>query len=258
MNQTTVIGLMLLTVFVCDSRAQGTPSASQLDQERQRIEAQRKQMFDAANPALQPKAGAMPGVGDIERERQKVERDRKALFDSNNPATRNVPNVFPDVPTPERAGIDIEAIARQYEQKADARRMDDLMIFASFAMPRESLKRLVSQANRVGASVVLRGFKNNSFKETVKAINALGESTGNVIVNPNAFIKYKIKAVPTVVLAQAATIEQVDSAGCALPDHFAAVAGDVSLDYALDEIMRRVPTLNQAASRYVQQIRGHK
>ncbi|MDF7060249.1 type-F conjugative transfer system pilin assembly protein TrbC, partial [Escherichia coli] len=119
MNKKTVIGLMLLAAFARESVAQSTPTASQLDQERQRIELERKQMFDP-----------------------------------NNPAIKNAANVFPNVPTPERAGIDIEALAKQYEQKAQARKMDDLMIFASFTMPAESLKRIVSQANRVGASVV--------------------------------------------------------------------------------------------------------
>ncbi|WP_237071202.1 type-F conjugative transfer system pilin assembly protein TrbC [Mycetohabitans sp. B2] len=251
------IGLMLLATFVRASVAQGTPTASEVDQERQRIETQRKQMFDVSNPATLTRKGAMPSVHDIERERQKVERERKSMFDANNPDIQNSANVFPNVPTPERVGIDIEAITRQYERKAEARKMDDLMIFASFTMPRESLKRLVSQANRVGASVVLYGFKNNSFKDTVQAINALDEPAGNVVVNPNAFNKYKIKVVPTIVLAEAATLDSVDNEGSALHDQFAAVAGDVSLDYALDEIGRNLPQFNHVANRYIQQLRGH-
>lgn len=222
MNKKTVIGLMLLAAFARESVAQSTPTASQLEQERQRIELERKQMFDA-----------------------------------NNPATKNATNVFPNVPTPERAGIDIEALAKRYEQKAAARKMDDLMIFASFTMPAESLKRIVSQANRVGASVVLRGFKNNSLKDTALAIQALGEQGGNVLVNPNAFTKYKIQAVPTMVLARAETIDQVDNEGCALPDNYVAVSGDVSLDYALEEIVRRAPPFEAVASRYLRQIRGN-
>ena len=37
MNKKTVIGLMLLAAFARESVAQSTPTASQLDQERQRI-----------------------------------------------------------------------------------------------------------------------------------------------------------------------------------------------------------------------------
>lgn len=257
MNKKTVIGLMLLAAFARESVAQTTPNASQLEQERQRIEQERKQMFDARNPATKAKPGAIPSSSEIDREMRRVERERKQMFDPNNPETKNATNVFPNVPTPERAGIDIEALAKQYEQKAAARKTDGLMVFASFTMPAESLKRIVSQANRVGASVVLRGFKNNSLKDTALAIQKLGEQGGNVLVNPNAFIKYKVKAVPTMVLTNAATIDQVDSEGCALPDNFVAVSGDVSLDYALDEVVRRAPKFEQVASRYLRQIRGN-
>lgn len=55
MNKKTVIGLMLLAAFARESVAQSTPTASQLDQERQRIELERKQMFDPNNPASKAK-----------------------------------------------------------------------------------------------------------------------------------------------------------------------------------------------------------
>lgn len=257
MKRHTLFGLVLLAIFARQSLAQNLPSPSVLEAERQRITQQRRQMFDAGKTVIQAGKGVTPGPADIERERQRVERDRKPLFDPDNPATRNAGNSFPNVPTPDRAGIDIEALARQYEQKSAARRTDELMVFASFTMPRESLRRLVSQARQVGAAVVLRGFKNNSLKETAQAIEALGEPGGNVLINPKAFTQYKVKAVPTLVLASAATIDQVDREGCALPEHYVAVSGDVSLDYALDEIARRAPSFEPVAARYLRQIRGH-
>jgi conjugal transfer pilus assembly protein TrbC len=247
---------LLLATFACEGFSQGLPDAARLDAERERIELERRQLFDAGNPATQAGKGPLPRAADIERERQRVEQERKALFDADNPATRNAVNAFPKVPTPDRSGIDIEALARQYEQKSEARRTDELMVFASFTMPAASLKRLVSQARQVGAAVVLRGFRNNSLKETAQAIEALGEPGGNVLVNPNAFTKYQVKAVPTLVLASAATVDQVDAQGCALPDHYVAVSGDVTLDYALDEIARRAPEFAPVATRYLRQIRG--
>lgn len=247
---------LLLAGFGCAGFSQGLQPAGGLDAERERIELERRQLFDAGNPATQAGKGLLPRPADIERERQRVEQERKALFDADNPATRNAGNAFPKVPTPDRSGIDIEALARQYEQKSAARRSDELMVFASFTMPAASLKRLVSQARQVGAAVVLRGFRNNSLKETAQAIEALGELGGNVLVNPNAFTKYQVKAVPTLVLASTATIDQVDAQGCALPDHYVAVSGDVTLDYALDEIARRAPGFEPVAARYLRQIRG--
>jgi conjugal transfer pilus assembly protein TrbC len=256
-RKTRIILSLLLATFAREGFAQELPPAAGLDAERERIERERKPMFDAGNAATQAGKGLLPRSADIERERQRVEQDRKALFDAGNPATRNAGNAFPKVPTPDRSGIDIEALARQYEQKSAARRTDELMVFASFTMPEASLRRLVSQARQVGAAVVLRGFKNNSLTETAQAIQALGEPGGNVLVNPNAFTKYQVKAVPTLVLANATTIDQVDREGCALPEHYVAVSGDVSLDYALDEIARRAPGFEPVATRYLRQIRGH-
>lgn len=258
MGKKIFIGLMLLGVLAHESLAQHTPSASELEPERQRIELERKKMFDANNPALKARLGAMPHSVAIEQEMRQVDRERKQMFNANNLTTQKAATVFPNVPAPVRAGIDIESMAKQYEQKAQARKREDLMIFASFTMPVESLKRIVSQANRVGASVVLRGFKNNSLKDTALAIKALGEQGGNVLVNPNAFIKYKVEAVPTIVLAKATSIDQVDNEGCALPEHFVAVSGDVSLDYALDAIVHHAPQFEHMASRYLRQIRGRQ
>ncbi len=163
-------------------------------------------------------------------------------------------NNFPNLPTPASSGMDIEAVARQYEQKAVVQKTEGLMIFASFTMPNESLKRLVSQANRVGASVVLRGFNNNSLKETALAIHALGETGGNMVINPKSFTQYKIEAVPTVVLTKAEAIDTADEQGCALPEHFIALSGDVSLDYALAQIVQRAPQWESIATSYLRQL----
>ncbi|ONU72523.1 type-F conjugative transfer system pilin assembly protein TrbC, partial [Burkholderia cenocepacia] len=150
----------------------------------------------------------------------------------------------------------IQALAKRYEQRADARRTDDLMVFVSFTMPPESLKRIVAQVSQLGGTVVLNGFKDNSWKATAFAIKDLGEKRGNVVVNPNAFAKYKVKSVPVTVLTKPEAIDQLDSEGCALPDTYAAIAGDVSLDYALEEIAQHDRRFTELAQRYARQLRG--
>ena len=192
-----------------------------------------------------------PSDAKVEAERAIVELERKPLFDGNNSATRNAPNLFPKVDIPKPSGIDIEALARRYEGRAEARgSADDLMVFASFSMPLESLKRLVASTGRAGGSVVLRGFKNNSYKETVRAIAALGEGSSHVTVNPNAFTKYKVTVVPMVVLSKTTAAEQLDADGCALPDSYFGVGGDVTLSYALEHIAARSPDFRVIANRY--------
>jgi len=217
------------------------PTASELEQERIRIEAERKKVFES---------------NVVDRQMQKIERERKELFDPENPATKNAPNNFPNIATPERSNVDLEALAKRYEQKAEARKVEGLMTFASFTMPKESLKRLIADTNRVGGVVVMRGFKDGSIKSTALAINELGEAGGNVQINPNAFTKYKIKAVPAIVLLKPNGSELVDNEGCALPDKYIMVAGDVGLSYAFEEIERRSPQFREMAIRYGRQLKG--
>jgi conjugal transfer pilus assembly protein TrbC len=130
------------------------------------------------------------------------------------------------------------------------------MVFASFTMPNESLKRLIADANRAGGVVVMRGFKDGSIKATALAIQGLGEASGNVQVNPNAFTKYRISAVPAVVLVKPEGSDLVDNQGCALPDKYVMVAGDVGLSYALEEIERRSAQFQQMAARYGRPLKG--
>jgi conjugal transfer pilus assembly protein TrbC len=246
----------LAVMAVSAQTAPSTPSASQLERERARIEAERKQMFDPANPAASPVRGAIPSGQALEREMQKIERERKALFDPANPATQPLPNSFPNIATPERSNIDLEALAKRYEQKADARRADGLFVFASLTMPKASLKKLIADTTKVGGAVVLRGFVDGSIKKTALVIARLGESAGGVQINPNAFTKYRITAVPAVVLVKPEGAEQVDNEGCALPDKYVMVSGDVELGYALDQIEQRSPQFHEMAARYGRPLKG--
>ena len=210
------------------------------------------------HPTTPVNSAALPSDAVLKQEMERVQRQRKDVFAPNNPATAIVSNNFPQIPAPTPSGIDIQALARRYEQRVQARKTDDLMIFVSFSMPAASLKRIVAQGRQVGASLVLNGFKNNSMKETTQAIQNLGEGSGHVVVNPNAFIKYKIKSVPAIVLTQPNAGDQLDAEGCALPDTYAAVTGDVSLDYSLDTIARRDARFSEVATRLAGQVRGDR
>jgi conjugal transfer pilus assembly protein TrbC len=213
--------------------------------------------FVAVASFAQTHSVVTPANEDIQKEIQRIDKERKVMFDANNPATQNARNNFPHIPTPAFSNVDIETIAKRYEQRAEARKADDLMIFVSFTMPAESLKRIVAQARTVGASVVLNGFKDNSLKATTEAIKELGEHSGNVLINPNAFAKYEIKTVPTVVLTRPDALTQMDKDGCAMPDTYVAIGGDVSLDYALDQIIQRDASFEDLAARYHRQLKQH-
>ena len=98
-----------------------------------------------------------------------------------------------------------------------------VLIFISFAMPMKSISGWLKQANLIGASVYLRGFVNNSFKDTLEIARQLFEKVvGGVLIDPTVFNKYSILQVPAVVVQG---------------DHdFDVIYGDVTLDYALESI----------------------
>jgi conjugal transfer pilus assembly protein TrbC len=101
-----------------------------------------------------------------------------------------------------------------------------IIIFVSFSMPKESIKGWIAQAQKVGASVYIRGLVNNSFKDTAKAVSELvQDQVGGVLIDPNLFKKYSITQVPAVVVVNGKD-EKEDFV----------VYGDVSLDYALEKI----------------------
>ena len=77
---------------------------------------------------------------------------------------------------------------------------DKIYVFISFSMPKESIESLLKEATKHNAVLVLRGLKNNSFKETAKIIKDFydkenAESAGFEI-NPELFEQHAINHVP--------------------------------------------------------------
>ncbi|KVM89635.1 conjugal transfer protein [Burkholderia stagnalis] len=195
----------------------------------------------------------MPADDRIRAEQARIERERKQMFGDVQPA----PNVFPNIATPSPSRIDPLTIARRYQERAGQRRQEELLAFASLSMPAESLKRLIRDTARVGGVVVLRGFKDRSFKATAAAIQALGVDTSAVQINPNAFKQYRVSAVPAIVLVKADHVLDLDAEGCALPENFAGISGDVTLPYSLREIARRSPAYQSLATRMLASLGEH-
>lgn len=202
----------------------------------------------------------MPSDEQISAERARIEQERKPMFDDPQIGQSAAGNVFPNIPTPARGAADPLAVAQRYAARASARKQEELLAFASLSMPASSLKRLVSDTARVGGIVVLRGFKDRSFKATATAIQALGVDTSAVQINPQAFRQYRIERVPAVVLVKpgsAGPDVSLDSAGCSLPENYAGVSGDVSLAYALSEIDRRAPDYHPLVQRLLASLGAH-
>jgi conjugal transfer pilus assembly protein TrbC len=195
-----------------------------------------------------------PDAASITKEMERIETERKTLF--SQPGMGGKPS-FPNIATPTPgAAVDLESVVKQYQARAAIPPQDDVYVFASFTMPPGSLKRLVDDAAKIGATVIFRGFKNNSMRETAQLLATYKNDRVHAVVNPLAFTKYRVNAVPTIALLLPQAKERVDGEGHALPETYAAVLGDVPLEYGLEHIAKSQPAFKTIADRYVKLIRS--
>ena len=102
-----------------------------------------------------------------------------------------------------------------------------LIIFISSSMPAKSIQQWAIQADRLGATLAIRGFINNSFKDTVIFAQKLfsKHQIGGFNVDPFKFKQYEIEIVPAVVLEGSGKIDTV--------------CGDIGLFEALEIIKKQ-------------------
>lgn len=220
-----------------------------------------------------------PVITDADIER--VRREQPAITEGDIDAARRKYSMpgdaelrYAPVPTPNvealpqplsRTPIDLEALARGYASQADAMTQAQglatgpgLLVFVSLSMPRPTLQRLVDQAARAKASIVLRGFANGSLRDTVAQVQGLiGSRQVAVQIDPLAFDRYAVTRVPTFVLVREGTRPVACASGsCAPADSFLRTSGDVSLDYALEHMRRSPPGFGPAADSFLKRIKG--
>jgi conjugal transfer pilus assembly protein TrbC len=136
---------------------------------------------------------------DIERARQQhrmsTEAEMARVPVPAAPRIDNLPQPVTSMP------IDLEAISKGFDVQngSQAAAMTPgkagpkVLIFVSFAMPEPTLQRLVDQAARAGATIVLRGLVNGSIRDTVTRMQALIDSRRVAVqIDPEAFDRYGI------------------------------------------------------------------
>jgi conjugal transfer pilus assembly protein TrbC len=89
--------------------------------------------------------------------------------------------------------------------------------------------------------------------EEVRAL--IGDRNVSVAIHPPAFKQFSIRQVPAVVIANAKAGSVMED-GCALPETFAKVTGDVTLHFALDYIERKSPVWASVARTYRLRLEG--
>ncbi|MBK8631888.1 MAG: type-F conjugative transfer system pilin assembly protein TrbC [Sphingomonadales bacterium] len=112
-----------------------------------------------------------------------------------------------------------------------------LIVFASLSMPTDSLKALIRDAGKAGASVVFRGFPGNSmkaFQEGILKVVAKDEEYGNIGIDPRLFRAFNVTGVPTFV-AVSSDFDPCDGFDCTTQvPPFDRMSGNVTLGFVLD------------------------
>ena len=175
-----------------------------------------------------------------------LERSKRILGEIDARVVEQYRVPSPDLsalPRPATTTADPADLARQFRQQPIQTKpaTPEMMIFVSFSMPRESLRRIVEQSETTGARLIFRGFAGDKMTDMAARIGALlGQHRVEAVIHPPAFTQFKVDQVPALVLAQSDAGNQLDS-GCAQPERYVKVTGDVSQDYALEYIERTSP-----------------
>lgn len=170
----------------------------------------------------------------------------------------------PDVPDYGSANTSADpfAVAQRYQNQTHdgpgLKNETDLFVFISFSMPEASLMRIAAEAKKTGAVLVLRGFKNNSYRQTVNATRLINGLGAQAMVHPDLFTAFKIADVPIFVLADAgrevSDCDQADSCNA-----FYAIKGDVPLNMVLANFEKRTdnPKLTASATARLAALTGN-
>ena len=169
----------------------------------------------------------------------------------------------PRIRTEMQPGIDIAALASRGGELAatatatpSGTRDIALRIFVTLDMPEGSLRRLVDQAERAGAVLVLHGLKNQSMRQTVAAVGELlGQRKAGWVIDPEAFERHGVEAAPTFLLTTGADTPDCGATTCTVPRPFVSVSGDVSLDHALAHMARHRPDAAAVVGPYLARLR---
>jgi type-F conjugative transfer system pilin assembly protein TrbC len=124
----------------------------------------------------------------------------------------------------------------------------ELTLFVSFSLGEKALLNLAYEAKIYGATLVLRGFKDNSYAQTVKALQKIIQETGQgFIIDPELFSLFSVTAVPTYVLSKPFQLQVQTQERTFTPLHDR-LQGHVSLQYALETFAKEGDLKEEANS----------
>lgn len=121
----------------------------------------------------------------------------------------------------------------------------NIMVFISLSMPKESLQNYYIEAKKFNATLMIRGFIDDSLSKTVAYFKAAQDEGVMVQVDPHSFEKFNIVQVPTIIVKDGNCLLNTSCA-------YDKITGNVSLRYALEKIEREGEFGKRQASKTLQ------
>ena len=120
-------------------------------------------------------------------------------------------------------------------------RLAHVIVLVSFSMKKSALEEWMKEASWVGASVVIRGLVDNSFKATVGKIMPMVKQDhgGGIEIDPNVFEKMGVHQVPAVAVINPVPYSCHKGDDCIDGHGYDIIYGNTSLRYALNQIANR-------------------
>ena len=129
------------------------------------------------------------------------------------------------------------------------RQFAGLYIFVSTSMPKPLLKSYISEVNKYGGVLVFKGLPQGSFKELTKLViditgnnGSLQDIAANVTIDDEAYARFKVVSVPTIVLSKEDDYHPNQTAVL----KFDKMVGNVGVKYSLEEFSRSGELATQA------------
>ncbi len=130
------------------------------------------------------------------------------------------------------------------QQIPDKQRPGELYIFVSFSMGEKALLNLAREAKEFGGTIILRGFKDRSYKKTAQSLQKIIEKTGQCFfIDPELYTLFNIMTVPTYVFTK--PLLPVAELRTSTPTHDR-LQGHVSIRYALEAFAKSGDFQSQA------------
>ncbi|MGU9961899.1 MAG: type-F conjugative transfer system pilin assembly protein TrbC [Candidatus Puniceispirillales bacterium WSBS_2018_MAG_OTU23] len=138
---------------------------------------------------------------------------------------------------------------------------NQLIVFLTLGMPDQSIKDWLYETQAAGGVVVIRGFYGGKLSTTLARLQEIGgldqDLLGGVQIDPTAFRRLNITAVPMVVVVKD-PLPACQNAGCvgdAIPASDR-IGGNITLEYALDRLAREGDIAAEIADQHLGQLRN--